>query len=182
MHRDRRYNLSRQSGAPVLKLALPHGDVSPKNRRPRLCPRCAATRRQSSLPSSHCTSFRRRRRALGRLEIFRQSQAYFQRRPEIAQPERTRARASRSVAEKNAIGQRPARSAETRPYYRPRESHLAATARNQDSGERAAHHDERGRRRGGVRRHWGTVVRRQAAAGMAPRSTSSASAISAPAS
>ena len=52
------YKFLANRGAPVpVRLHSAHGNHPPKNRRPRLCPRCVATRRQSSLPSLHCTSY-----------------------------------------------------------------------------------------------------------------------------
>ena len=108
----------------VFRLARPHGD-RPKNRRSKTVP---ALRRYSppvliAVIALHLLS-RRRRRALGRLEIFRQSQAYFQRRPKSPNPSE-RALEHRVQLQKRCNRSAPCRSAETRPYHRPRESHLA---------------------------------------------------------
>ena len=72
---------------------------------------------------------RRHRCLLGRFEIFRGTQAHLQGRPEIAQPERARARTSRPVAEKNAIDQRTGRRPAARPHYRRRESNACRRCR-----------------------------------------------------
>ena len=98
---------------------------------------------------------------LGRFEIFRGTQAHLQGGPEIAQPERTRARTSRPVAEENAIDQRTGRRPEARYHHRRRENSAAAAAGNQSANERAANHDESGRNGCRVRHEQCDLVRRR---------------------
>ena len=93
---------------------------------------CAATRLRFSSASSSSSALRRRRCGLGRVAVFRRAQADLQGRAEIAEPKRTRARASRPVTEENEIDERSAGGSQAGSHHRRGESHAPADAGDGD--------------------------------------------------